>query len=68
MINYGYLQYWQATIADITLLGNLIKENIETYQRTQDIQYIEYIIEDVKEIIRLIPLREYYYSQINVER
>jgi len=63
MINYEYLQYWQATIENITLLGDLIKENIEIYQRTQDIQYIEYILENIKEIIRLIPLKKEYYDK-----
>ena len=63
MINYEYLQYWQTTIENITLLGDLIKENIEIYQRTQNIQYIEYILENIKEIIRLIPLKKEYYDK-----
>jgi len=63
MINYEYFQYWQETIENITLLGDLIKENIEIYQRTQDIQYIEYIQENIKEIIRLIPLKKEYYDK-----
>uniref|UniRef100_A0A0V0GTT1 Putative ovule protein n=1 Tax=Solanum chacoense TaxID=4108 RepID=A0A0V0GTT1_SOLCH len=63
MINYEYFQYWQETTEEITLLGDLIKENIERYQRTQDIQYIEYILENIREIIRLIPLRKEYYDK-----
>lgn len=63
MINYEYFQYWQETIEEIILLGNLIKENIEIYQRTQDIQYIEYILENIREIIKLIPLRKEYYDK-----
>jgi len=65
MINQEYLEYWQQTIIDITLLSNLIKENIEAFQQTHDIQYIEYILENIKEIIRLIPLEKMYYDKIN---
>jgi len=65
MINQEYLEYWQQTIIDITLLSNLIKENIESFQQTHDIQHIEYILENIKEIIRLIPLEKIYYERIN---
>lgn len=65
MINQEYLENWQRTITDITLLSNRIRENIETFQQTHDIQYIEYILENIKEIIRLIPLEKIYYERIN---
>jgi len=65
MINQEYFEYWQQTMISITLLSNLIKENIEVFQQTHDIQYIEYILENIKEIIRLIPLEKIYYERIN---
>ena len=43
-MNHTYLQYWQQTTDNINLLTNLVKTNIEEYQRTQDIEYIEYIL------------------------
>jgi len=63
MMNNIYLQYWQQTTDSIKLLTNLVKTNIEKYQRTQDIEYIEYILESLKEIIRLIPLQKEYYEK-----
>ena len=63
MMNNIYLQYWQQTTDSIKLLTNLVKTNIEEYQRTQDIEYIEYILESLKEIIRLIPLQKEYYEK-----
>jgi len=65
MINQEYLEYWHQTVIDITLESNLMKENIEAFQQTYDIQNIEYILENIKEIIRLIPLEKTYYERIN---
>jgi len=65
MINQEYLEYWHQTVIDITLESNLMKENIEAFQQTYDIQNIEYILENIKEIIRLIPLEKMYDERIN---
>jgi len=62
-MNHTYLQYWQQTTDNINLLTNLVKTNIEEYQRTQDIEYIEYILECLSEIIRLIPLQREFYEK-----
>jgi len=65
MINQEYLEYWHQTIIDITLSCNLIKENVEAFQQTHDIENIEYMLENIKEIIRLIPKEKMYYERIN---
>jgi len=62
-MNHTYLQYWQQTTENINLLKNLIENNIEDYQRTQDIEYIEYVLECISEIIRLIPLQREFYEK-----
>ena len=63
IINYESLHYWLQTMENIILLEKLLKTNIETYQRTQDIQYLEYIANNATEIMRLIPLKEQYYRE-----
>ena len=52
-MNYEYLQYWIKSMEDIKLLQQLIEENLYMYQRTQDMLYLEYIINNIKEIFRL---------------
>ena len=63
MINYEYLKYWLQTMESINNLEKLLKTNVETYQRTQDIQYLEYITNNAAELTRLIPLKEQYYNE-----
>ena len=48
---------------DIKLLEQLIEENLYMYQRTQDMLYLEYIINNIKEIFRLKQLSEKYYNK-----
>ena len=52
-MNYEYLQYWIESMEDIKLLEQLMEENLYIYQRTQDMLYLEYIINNIKEIFRL---------------
>ena len=52
-MNYEYLQYWIKSMEDIKLLEQLIEENLSMYQRTEDMLYLEYIINNIKEIFRL---------------
>ena len=63
-MNYEYLQYWIKSMEDIKLLERLMEENLYMYQRTQDMLYLEYIINDIKEISRLTPLKKEYYNKI----
>ena len=62
-MNYEYLQYWIETMEDIKLLEQLMAENLYMYQRTQDMLYLEYIINNIKEIFRLKQLSEEYYNK-----
>ena len=67
MINYEYLSYLQGIIESMKLLENLMKDNINTYLKTQDIKYIEYLLNNIDEILKLIPLqKEYYYKAFNI--
>jgi len=62
-MNYEYLQYWIEAMEDIKLLEQLMEENLYMYQRTQDMLYLEYIINNIKEIFRLKQLSEEYYNK-----
>jgi len=62
-MNYKYLQYWIEAMEDIKLLEQLMEENLYMYQRTQDMLYLEYIINNIKEIFRLKQLSEEYYNK-----
>ena len=63
-MNYEYLQYWIESMKDIKLLEQLMEENLYMYQRTQDMLYLEYIINNIKEISRLRHLVKRYYNKI----
>jgi len=62
-MNYEYLRYWIESTEDIKLLEQLMEENLYMYQRTQDMLYLEYIINNIKEIFRLKQLSEEYYNK-----
>ena len=65
-MNYYYLEHWIETMENIRLLEQLIQQNLNMYQRTQDILYIEYIINNLEEMIRLKQLSEEIYSKIHL--
>ena len=56
-MNYEYL------MEDIKLLEQLMEENLYMYLRTQDMLYLEYIINNIKEIFRLKQLSKEYYNK-----
>jgi len=62
-MNYEYLQYWTEAMEDIKLLEQLMTENLYMYQETQDMLYLEYIINNINEIFRLKQLSEEYYNK-----
>ncbi len=62
-MNYEYLQYWIEAMEDIKLLEQLMKNNLYMYRRTQDMLYLEYIINNIKEIFSLKQLSEEYYDK-----
>ncbi len=59
-MNYEYLQYWIEAMEDIKLLEQLMENNLHMYRRTQDMLYLEYIINNVKEIFSLKQRSEKY--------
>lgn len=63
-MNFDYLEYWIETMKNIRLLKQLIQENLYMYQRSQDMLYIEYIINNIKEIFRLEQLSKELYNKI----
>jgi len=58
-----HLKYWLETMENIELLEQLMAENLYMYQRTQDMLYLEYIINNIKEIFRLKQLSKEYYNK-----
>lgn len=62
-MNCEYLQYWTESMKDIKLLEQLMEENLYMYQRTQDMLYLEYIINNINEIFRLKQLSKEYYNK-----
>ena len=62
-MNYKYLQYWIEAMEEIKLLEQLMAKNLYMYQETQDMLYLEYIINNIKEIFRLKQLSEEYYNK-----
>ena len=62
-MNYEYLQYWTEAMKDIKLLEQLMENNLHMYLRTQDMLYLEYIINNIKEIFRLKQLPKEYYNK-----
>ena len=52
-MNYEYSQYWIESMKNIKLLEQLMEKKLYMYQRTQDMLYIEYIINNIKEIFIL---------------
>jgi len=62
-MNYKYLQYWTEAMEDIKLVEQLMENNLYVYLRTQDVLYLEYISNNVKEIFRLKQLSKEYYNK-----
>jgi len=58
-----HLKYWLETMENIRLLEQLMAENLYMYQRTQDMLYLEYIINNIEEIFRLKLLSEEHYEK-----
>ena len=63
MINYVYLEYWKMDMKNIQLIEKLMKTNLEEYMRTKDIKYIEYLNENIEELIRLKQTTKEYYEK-----
>jgi len=54
--SYKYFKYWLEILKHINMSKIILEKNIEEYQKTKDIKYLEYTLENIKEISRLISL------------
>ena len=48
---------------NIQLIEKLMKTNLEKYMRTKDIKYIEFLNENMEELLRLKQTTEKYYEK-----
>ena len=63
MIDYEYLKYWRQDMEEIRLTEILMKENLIEYFRTKDIEYLEYLQNNIQELQRLREKTKEYYSK-----
>ena len=63
MINYEYLKYWKQEIEEIRLTKNLIKTNLIEYFKTKDIEYLEYLKNNIEDLQKLREKAKEYYSK-----
>ena len=63
MINYEYLKYWEQKMEEIRLTENLIKMNLIEYFKTKDIDYLEYIKNNIEDLQKLREKAKEYYSK-----
>jgi len=54
--SYKYFKYWLEILKHINMSKIILEKIIEEYQKTKDIKYLEYTLENIKEISRLISL------------
>ena len=63
MINYKYLKYWEQKMEEIRLTENLIKTNLIEYFKTKDIEYLEYLKNNIEDLQKLREKKKEYYSK-----
>ena len=63
MINYEYLKYWRQEMEEIRLTEILMKENLIEYIRTKDIEYLEYLQNNIEDLEKLREKAKEYYSK-----
>ena len=63
MITYEYLKYWKQEIEEIRLTENLIKTNLIEYFKTKDIEYLEYLKNNIEDLQKLREKAKEYYSK-----
>ena len=62
MINYIYLEFLEKDMRNIQLIEKQMKVNIDKYMETKDIKYIEFLNENMQELLRLKQTIEKYYQ------
>ena len=53
MINYIYLEFLEKDMRNIQLIEKQMKVNLDKYMETKDIKYIEFLNENMQELLRL---------------
>ena len=48
--SYKYFKYWLEILKHINMSKIILEKNIEEYQKTKDIKYLEYTLDNIKEI------------------
>ena len=64
MINYIYLEFLEKDMRNIQLIEKQIKVNLDKYMETKDIKYIEFLNENMQELLRLKQTTEKYYEKV----
>ena len=64
MINHIYLEFWKKDMKNIQLVEKQMKTNLDKYMETNDIKYIEFLNENMQELLRLKQTTEKYYEKV----
>ena len=56
------LENWQKTIDELRERETLIQYNLDKYIQTQDEAYLDLIVQDINEILKLIRQRDIYFN------
>ena len=64
MINYIYLEFLEKDMRNIQLIEKQMKVNLDKYMETKDIKYIEFLNENMQELLRLKQTTTKYYNKI----
>ena len=62
MINY--IEFLKKDMRNIQLIEKQMKVNLDKYMETKDIKYIEFLNENMQELLRLKQTTTKYYSKI----
>lgn len=58
------LENWNQTVNELRETETLLQFNLDKYIQTQEITYLEKMIENIRHMLILIPLRNRYYTGI----
>ena len=61
-MNQENLENWQKTINELRERETLIQYNLDKYIQTQNEAYLDLIVQDINQILRLIRQRDIYFN------
>ena len=61
-MNQEQFENWRQTVDELRETESLLQFNLDMYTRTQELTYLEKILENVTHMLLLIPLRNRYYE------